>query len=70
MSARPSTADLPSMTLSRWVGRIRPSWQSDEGQTLAEYAVVLGVITPIVVLAFMQLSDAVIPAIDAVRDFL
>jgi Flp pilus assembly pilin Flp len=37
---------------------------------MAEYAVVLAVITPIVVLAFATLSNAVIPVINAVTSFL
>jgi len=37
---------------------------------MAEYAVVIGVITPIVILAFAALAGAVLPAINAVRGFL
>jgi hypothetical protein len=48
MSAAPRMADFPHM---------RPSgttWRRDEGQTMTEYAVVLGLITPIVVLALIN----------------
>jgi hypothetical protein len=37
---------------------------------MAEYVVVLAVITPIVILAFGALSEAIVPAIDAVIGFL
>lgn len=37
---------------------------------MAEYVVVLAVITPIVILAFASLSEAVLSAITAVRGFL
>ena len=62
MSDRPKSTDLRSMS--------RTPWRRDEGQTMAEYAVVLAVITPIVVLAFATFGNAVIPVIDAVRSFL
>jgi Flp pilus assembly pilin Flp len=42
----------------------------EEGQTMAEYAVVLAVITPVVVLAFATFGNAIIPVIDTVRSFL
>jgi hypothetical protein len=37
---------------------------------LAEYAVVLAVITPIVLIAFAALSGAILAAIDGARSFL
>jgi len=60
MSARPRRADFPVMAFSRREG----------GQTMAEYVVVLAVITPIVLLAFAGISDAVLNAINNVRGFL
>jgi len=42
----------------------------EEAQTMAEYVVVLAVITPAVILAFGLFSGAIGPAIDAVRSFL
>jgi Flp pilus assembly pilin Flp len=42
----------------------------EEGQTAAEYAVVLGVITPIIALAFVALGDSVAPILDRVTSFL
>jgi Flp pilus assembly pilin Flp len=50
--------------------RISSSWRRDEAQTLAEYAVVLAVITPIVLIAFAALSGAILAAIDGARSFL
>jgi Flp pilus assembly pilin Flp len=49
-------------------GRFRP--QTEDAQTMAEYAVILGVITPIVILAFAALSGAILSAIDTARGFL
>jgi Flp pilus assembly pilin Flp len=42
----------------------------ETGQTMAEYAIILGVITPAVVVAFATLGDAIIPMIEQVIDFL
>ncbi len=47
-----------------------PPWRRDEGQTMAEYAVILGIITPIVILAFASLSGAVLSAINNALGFL
>jgi Flp pilus assembly pilin Flp len=55
-------ADLSAMTPS--------CWRREEAQTMAEYAVILGVITPIVVLAFATFGNAIIPTLDTVRGFL
>jgi Flp pilus assembly pilin Flp len=41
-----------------------------EGQTMAEYAVVLGVITPLLVIALAALSDSVAERLNAVVGFL
>jgi Flp pilus assembly pilin Flp len=61
MSPLANRADLPVMT---------PSASREEAQTLAEYAVILGVITPIVVLAFIMFGQAIPPILDRVRGFL
>ena len=42
----------------------------EDGQTMAEYAVVIGVITPIIVLAFAAMSDAVASRLETVVGFL
>jgi len=62
-------ADVPGMPPSGWPHRTS-SRRREDGQTMAEYVVVLAVITPILVIAFATLGDAVIPTINAVRDFL
>jgi Flp pilus assembly pilin Flp len=49
--------------------RFRPLRRED-GQTMAEYAVVIGVITPIIVLAFAAMSDAVASRLEVVVGFL
>jgi len=41
--------------------------REEEGQTMAEYAVVLAVITLLVVVALTQLSGAIVTALDNVR---
>jgi Flp pilus assembly pilin Flp len=52
------------------IDRIRSGSRQDDAQTLAEYAVVLAVITPVLVLAFAALSRAVLPVYENVRGFL
>lgn len=58
------------MSPSGRTDRIRSTWRPEDAQTMAEYVVVLAVITPIVILAFASLSEAVLSAITAVRGFL
>jgi Flp pilus assembly pilin Flp len=70
MSARPAGADASGMPPSGRVDRIPASWRRDEAQTMAEYVVVLAVITPIVILGFASLSGAVLSAIENARSFL
>jgi Flp pilus assembly pilin Flp len=52
------------------VGLIDLSWRRDEAQTMAEYAVILAVITPALVLAISLLGGSVVPVFDLVRSFL
>ena len=70
MSGGPKRADLAHMSPSGRVDRIRSSCRKEEAQTMAEYVVVLAVITPIVILAFASLSEAILSVINAVRGFL
>jgi Flp pilus assembly pilin Flp len=70
MWAYPSWADLAGMTPSGRIDRIRSCSQREDAQTMAEYVVVLAVITPAVILAFGLFGSAIGPAIDAVRSFL
>jgi Flp pilus assembly pilin Flp len=58
------------MALHRWTNRIRSRFSRSEGQTMAEYAVILGVITPAIVLAFFLLGEQIVVVIDRVRGFL
>ena len=62
-------ADPSGMPLSGRIDRIRCR-RREEAQTMSEYAVVLAVITPIVLLAFGSLSGAVLSAIDQARSLL
>jgi Flp pilus assembly pilin Flp len=55
------------MAFQSWVDRIRSRWNRDEGQTMSEYAVILGVITPAIVLAYALLSGDIGGLIDKVR---
>jgi Flp pilus assembly pilin Flp len=41
-----------------------------EGQTMAEYAVIIGVITPFLVLAFAAMGDAIVARLETVVGFL
>jgi hypothetical protein len=70
MSGCLKRADLAHMSPSGRVDRIRTSCRKEEAQTMAEYVVVLAVITPIVILAFASLSEAILSVINAVRGFL
>jgi Flp pilus assembly pilin Flp len=60
--------------MSAWLGKadfpVMGSWRREQAQTMAEYVVVLAVITPIVLLAFAGISGAVLNAINNVRGFL
>jgi Flp pilus assembly pilin Flp len=58
------------MTFSNWLELVRAHWRKDEGQTMAEYGVVLAVITVGAVLAFTALSGGISGAIDRVISFL
>ena len=54
-------ADVPHMSPSEF--------RREEAQTMSEYAVILGVITPAILLALWALSGAIIPNIQNVIDF-
>jgi Flp pilus assembly pilin Flp len=53
-----------------WFDRIRSRCRREKAQTMAEYAVVLGVITPAVIIAYGLLSDKIAALIDSVRSIL
>jgi Flp pilus assembly pilin Flp len=66
MRARVAQADLADMAFQSWLERIL-RWNRDEGQTMSEYAVILGVITPAIVLVIALLSGDVGAILDKVR---
>ncbi|MGZ4317218.1 MAG: Flp family type IVb pilin [Gaiellaceae bacterium] len=47
------------MFISAWLEYFRQNWRKEEGQTMAEYGVVLAVITITAVLAFTALSGGI-----------
>jgi Flp pilus assembly pilin Flp len=58
------------MTFSDWFQLFRTHWRKEEGQTMAEYGVVLAVITVGAVAAFTLLSGGINTAIRRVIGFL
>ena len=48
----------------------RQAIRREEGQTMAEYAVILGVITPVLVLLFTSLSDPIVDRITTLIGYL
>jgi Flp pilus assembly pilin Flp len=58
------------MSFSDWIELIRANWRREEGQTMAEYGVVLAVITIGAVAVFTALSGGISGAINRVIGFL
>ena len=58
------------MTFSQWMEFARASWRREEGQTMAEYGVVLAVITIGAVAVFTALSGGITGAINRVIGYL
>ena len=58
------------MLLSVWLDYVRTNWRKEEGQTMAEYGVVLAVITIGAIAAFTALSGGIKGAIDNVTKLL
>jgi Flp pilus assembly pilin Flp len=54
------------MTLSDWVEYIRMNWKKEEGQTMAEYGVILAVLTVGIVAALAALSTGIQGAMSSV----
>ena len=54
------------MTIAEWLAFSRRNWRKDEGQTMAEYGVVLGVVCVLTVGAFTALHGAIATTINAV----
>jgi Flp pilus assembly pilin Flp len=58
------------MAFSQWVAYFQARFASEEGQTMAEYGVVLAVVTLLVIGAFTALSGGISGAIDNVTAIL
>lgn len=58
------------MTLNEWVDFVRTFWKKQEGQTMAEYGIVLGVITIAAVGVFTALSGGIQGAINKITAIL
>jgi len=58
------------MTFSDWMEFARANWRREDGQTMAEYGVVLAVITIGAVAVFTALSGGISGAINRVISFL
>ena len=54
------------MLISSWLDYVRQYWRKEEGQTMAEYGVVLAVITVLSIAAFTALSGGITQAINNV----
>ncbi len=54
------------VSVSWWLDYVRQNWRKQEGQTMAEYGVVLAVITVAAVTAFGLLGKQIISAINSV----
>ena len=61
-----SKGGVSNMNLSEWLQFARVNWRKQEGQTMAEYGVILAVITVGIVAALTALSGGVKKAIDSV----
>jgi len=74
-SARRHALELPKggephMTYSQWINYFRARFASEEGQTMAEYGVVLAVICLLTVGIFTALSGGITNAVQSVIDVL
>ena len=58
------------MTFSEWFEFARTNWQKEEGQTMAEYGVVLAVITLGIVVTLGLLSGGINAALHSVITYL
>jgi Flp pilus assembly pilin Flp len=58
------------MLISLWLNYVRQNWRKEEGQTMAEYGVVLAVITVGAILAFTALSGGITKALNNVTSML
>ena len=58
------------MNLSDWFEFVRTNWKKDEGQTMAEYGVVLAVITVLIVGVLGTLSTSIRSQLQSVVNIL
>jgi Flp pilus assembly pilin Flp len=58
------------MTFLGWIDRIRSRCGHEEAQTMAEYAVILGVITPAIIIAYGLFSGTVANMLSSVGSLL
>ena len=58
------------MTFSDWLEFARANWRKEEGQTMAEYGVVLAVITIGIVATLTALSGGINNALNKVTGYL
>ncbi|MGZ4422433.1 MAG: Flp family type IVb pilin [Gaiellaceae bacterium] len=58
------------MAFLAWIDRTWDHSSREEGQTMAEYAVVLGVIVPAIILAYALFSDTIAASITRVVGYL
>jgi Flp pilus assembly pilin Flp len=57
------------MAFLAWIDRIWVHRSREEGQTMAEYAVVLGVIVPAIIIAYALFSEKIAASITRVVGF-
>lgn len=58
------------MTFSQWFEFARANWRKEDGQTMAEYGVVLAVITVGIVATLVLLSGGINGALNKVTGYL
>jgi Flp pilus assembly pilin Flp len=58
------------MTFAAWFEYVRANWRKEDGQTMAEYGVVLAVITVGIVLTLIALSTGIKGALNSVISYL
>jgi Flp pilus assembly pilin Flp len=69
-SSRRKGVNASMWSFTDLVTYLRARFNVEEGQTMAEYGVVLAVITALVVVAILALSGAIAAALDRVRGYL
>ena len=58
------------MTFAAWLEYVRANWRKEDGQTMAEYGVVLAVIALAVIVAFTALAGGISHALNNVAKIL